>query len=114
MIAAKDKIDNISNLLHFHQHEHEALTVFLIKKLPQTMDFKLKIQKASIQLVNAEPFAVIGFRRSQKSIFLEFYNKSEIKHDRIIKTTASKNKLIINRVTIAAIDEIDAEIINWV
>lgn len=114
MIVTKDKIDKLPYLFHFHLHEHEVLSILLLNKMSKTMDFKLIFQKASIQLVNSEPFAVIGFRRSQKYIFLEFFNESKIENKRIIKTTKSKINLIINRVNIVTSDEIDTELLNWI
>ena len=78
------------------------------------LDFKLKIQKASIQLLNPEPFAVIGLRRSKKNIFLEFYNETEIDKNRIVKTIKGNNSFIINRVDIASECDIDTELIEYI
>ena len=47
----------------------------------------MKIQKASIQLLNTESFAVLAFRKNINGIVVEFYSNKEIMSDRIIKRT---------------------------
>ena len=62
MLHSNEKIDKLAELFNFHVPEHENLAVTLLKQLSKRIDFKLKIQKASIQLVSQKPFAVPGFR----------------------------------------------------
>lgn len=113
MIAQQDQIEDLPTLFSFHQTEHQLLAVHLLNELATAIDFKLKIQKASIQLVDNKPFAVLGFRRSQKHIFFEFYNAEEINNPRIIKTLLAKNGYFINRVEIFTANDVDDELINW-
>lgn len=113
MVAQQDQIDTLPTLFSFHRHEHQELAIYLLHTLAAKMAFKLKLQKASIQLLNDKPFAVLGFRRSRKHIFYEFYSATEINNARIIKTTRTKDGLLMNRVNIFTIYDVDDELINW-
>ncbi len=113
MTIDKAKRNELEKHFIFHQKEHEILTLALLDKFSNAFEFKLKVQKASIQLLNPQPFAVLGFRRSEKHIFIEFYTQTEIKNNRIVKTLKSENNLIINRVEIFTENDIDEELINW-
>lgn len=113
MIAQQNQIQDLPTLFSFHQNEHQDLAIHLLRALAAKIDFNLKIQKASIQLVNDQPFAVLGFRRSQTHIFFEFYSAAEIKNGRIIKTLRAKDDLLINRVEIFTANDVDDELINW-
>ena len=113
MIAQQDQIDTLPTLFSFHQYEHQELATHLLRTLAAKMAFKLKTQKASIQLLHDKPFAVLGFRRSHTHIFFEFYSAAEIKNGRIIKALRAKDGLLINRVEIFTTNDVDDELINW-
>lgn len=114
MIINKNRVIELPTLIEFHHEEHKTLSFSIIKKMADKMEFKLKIQKASIQFLNPEPFAVIGLRRSQKNVFLEFYNENKINKDRIVKTIKGNNPFIINRVNISDENDIDTELIKYI
>jgi hypothetical protein len=114
MIITKNRVMELPTLIEFHREEHKSLSISIIKKIGDRIDFKLKIQKASVQLLNPEPFAVIGLRRSKKDIFLEFYNEIEIDNNKIVKTLKGNNSFIINRVNITAERDIDTELIEYI
>lgn len=113
MIITKNRVMELPTLIEFHHKEHKSLSISIIKKMGDRIDFKLKIQKTSIQLLNPEPFAVIGIRRSKNDVFLEFYNEIEIDKNRIVKTIKGNNSFIINRVNIVAENDIDTELIEY-
>ena len=73
----------------------------------------MKIQKASIQLLNTESFAVLAFRKNINGIVVEFYSNKEIMSDRIIKRTKINSNKIINRMIIQNAKEINGEILKW-
>lgn len=104
----------LPTFIEFHHEEHKSLSISIIKKIGDRIDFELKIQKASVQLLNPKPFAVIGLRRSKKDVFLEFYNEIEIDKNRIVKTLKGNNSFIINRVNITAKHDIDTELIEYI
>jgi len=114
MIITKNRAIELPTLIKFHQEEHKSLSFSIIEKMDDKMDFKLKIQKASIQFLNPEPFAVIGLRRNHKNVFLEFYNEKKIDKDRIVKTIKGNNSFIINRVNISDENDIDTELIGYI
>lgn len=114
MILQKENINSLTNLYDFKEAEHRILSILLLERLAQSLDFKLKIQKSSIQLLNAKAFAVIGFRRNHKHIFIEFYSKAGINSNRIISTVKDKNEYIINRINILEDNDIDAELIEFI
>ena len=114
MLITKNRVMELATLIEFHHEEHESLSISIIKKVGDKINFKLKIQKASIQFLNPEPFAVIGLRRSKKDVFLEFYNEIEIDNNRIIKTVKGNNSFIINRVNISSDSDIDTELIDYI
>ena len=93
---------------------YKETVVLLIKELKKAIDFKFKFLKASIQLVNKTPFAVIAFRRSKPYFFVEFYSTEQIKSPRIIKTIDKADQQIINRVNVLSIEQIDEELLNWI
>lgn len=99
---------------HFHHEEHRTLTASLIKNVSSKLSFQLKVQKASIQFIGKAPFAVIGYRRSKKSIFIEFYTAEELAHKRIIQTIDTKVGLPLHRVEINTLNDIDDGLINWI
>lgn len=98
----------------FHKAEHEALAVLFLSRIAPHVQFKLTLLKASMHLVDTEPFAVLGFRRSQAFIFVEFYNESEIASIRIDRTLPREDTRMIHRVNITSADDIDRELITWV
>ncbi len=114
MIITKNRIIELPTLIEFYHEEHKSLSILIIKKMADRMEFKLKIQKTSIQLLNPEPFAVIGLRRSDKNVFLEFYNENEIDKSRTVKTIKGKNPFIINRVNIAFEHDMDTKLIEYI
>ncbi len=114
MLVTKEQIKEIDNFLMFYKPKHKKLSIRILEEVANEIDFKLKIQKASIQLVTSQAFAVIGLRRSQESIFIEFYSKSKIDNDRIVKTIKGKNRLEINRINIFNENEINKELIKFI
>ena len=86
----------------------------LLNQLEKELTFKLKIQKASIQLVCNVPFAIIGFRRSLDYIFVEFYNDIMIDNPRIVSTIAKSKQLIIHRLYVSSLDDIDIQLLTWI
>jgi len=114
MILEKENIGDLPHFIAFYHKEHKQLTILFLEKLAQALAFKLKIQKSSIQLLNPQPFAVIGLRKNQKQIFIEFYNETAIDNNRIINTIKGKNEYIINRVNIFDDRGIDSELIAFI
>lgn len=113
MIIQKERFKEIPTYINFHKKEHEILSKYFIEKVFNKIDFKLKIQKASIQLLNAAPFVVLGLRRSEKHIFIEFYNENIIDDKRIVKTL-KKDDNVINRVNISTTTDIDKQLVDFV
>lgn len=113
MILSKKDIKENSHYFSFHQEEHEKLFLAVLLKVIDKLDFKLKIQKASIQLLNPDPFIVFGFRRNKKNIFLEFYHEESIKEARIIKSIKVQNSLYIHRVEISDEKDINKELLEY-
>jgi hypothetical protein len=114
VIFTQDVIDHLPDVFHFHRPEHEELTHTLLQHAAAQIDFTLKIQKASIQLLAPAPFAVLGFRRSHAHIFVEFLHESEIEHARIIKTITSAKHAPLHRVNVATATDIDPELLAWI
>jgi hypothetical protein len=114
LIIKKERLKELPNLFEFHHPEHQELSMFFLEKIAARLDFKLKIQRASIQLMNPHPFAVIGLRQSQSFIFIEFYNEVEVESKRVVKTLEGKNECIVNRVEIVHTNEIDSELLDFV
>lgn len=115
MIVSIDSIDNLGSLFNFHKVEHATLAHALLTALADKLDFKMKLQKATIHFMHRDSFGVIGFRRTQKGIFVEFYEKNQIISDRIIKRLiGKKNNQSIARVIINDINDIDSELICWI
>ncbi|MEN8907281.1 MAG: hypothetical protein ABF289_15095, partial [Clostridiales bacterium] len=111
MAIIKD-LNELKTVFKFHKNEHKNLTNHLLKKLSTTLRFRLKVQKASIQLIDKVPFAVIGLRRSCNYIFFEFYNSVSINTSRAVKTVVKDENKIINRINILSSDCIDDEILE--
>jgi hypothetical protein len=91
---------------------HSEKLLHLLNSLSSRLNYKLKIQRASIQLIHKAPFAVIAFRRKADHFFVEFYNDCIIEHDRIIKTN-KRSSLIIHTVNILTLSDIDDELLKW-
>lgn len=66
--------EDLTRKFKFHHIEQERLTNILLRKLSYKINLQLKIQKSSIQLLNEQPYAVIGYRKNQLPIFIEFYS----------------------------------------
>ena len=115
MIVTRDEIENLPEYFHFHNPEHEDLALCFLESMPQRVEFELNLQRSSIQLIGSdEPFAIIGFRREQEHIFVEFYSEEVMDHPRIVKSIESESERFINRVIITSADDIDAELLNWI
>lgn len=114
MIINKGKINEVPTLIEFHHEEHRYLSLSIIRKVTDKIDCTLKIRKASIQFLNPRPFAVIGLRRSQKRVFLEFFSEHAIDEERIVKTIQADNSFVINRVNIALASDIDTELVAYI
>jgi hypothetical protein len=109
-----EKQKYLLNLFFENNYSQYKQTCFhLLNTFSELVSFDIKIQKASIQLINPEPFAVLAFRKSITGIIIEFYNNGEIKSDRIIKTIKNVGKPTIRRMTIQNIEEIDEELMKW-
>lgn len=98
----------------YHREVHKTLTDLFLGKMSKKTDFKLKVQKASIQLVGKEPFSVIGYRRSKGSIFVEFYSHDGLEHPRISQTIIAKNGLPLHRILIEKESDINDELLVWI
>jgi hypothetical protein len=105
-----DKLDDF--FLNDRINYKETIEGFLTE-VEREITFKIKVLKASIQLLDKKPFAVIAFRRSKSYFFVEFYSTENIDNPRIIKTI-KKSELIINRVNILSREQIDKELIHWI
>lgn len=108
---------DINRLLKFLDPDKQMyvdLLVRLLSRLSLEVDFKLKIQKASIQLIHQLPFAVIGFRKSKDYLLVEFYDNAAIEDERIVKRTVCKESMIIKTIHVTFDAEIDDAIINWI
>lgn len=110
----KATINTYKKSFVFHREEHEPLTTALLEEINKEIDLTLKVQKASIQLISQEPFAVLGYRRSKPSVFIEFYTLDQCDNARIVQTITAKNGLPLHRVIIENLDDINAELLNWV
>lgn len=110
-----DKEKNqVLNFLGQDKHIFADLLMLLFNDLSLQFNFKLKIQKASIQLIHTLPFAVLGFRKSKDYCFLEFYSASEIDNSRIVKKTKHNDRLIIHTVNLLPDSNIDDNILTWI
>ncbi len=114
MIVDKDKIKSLHNFIDFHRPVHKKLPILLLEKIAYEIDFKMKVQKASIQLICSQPFAVIGLRQNQEHIFVEFYSEIKIDKARIVNITKGKSELLINRINLIKECEIDLELIKYI
>ena len=112
-MTAKEN-QEIQKFLTGDKAKFRGIVIAILNQLEKEIEFKLKIQKASIQLCCLVPFAVIGFRRSKSFIFVEFYNSNKIDDQRIVKSITKLEKLIINRVNIFSPNEIDKQLLNWI
>lgn len=114
MIKDVDSIEFIEEYFVFHHDKHSILTKYLLKKLAEKFLFKLDIKKASIHLKSTESFAVMGYRRSIKSIFIEFYSSVNVEDEIIVKANKAKNGFIINKVNIENIEDINEILIDYI
>lgn len=94
---------------------HSDKLFHLLNRLSSRLNCKIKIQRASIQLIHKVPFAVIGFRRRSNHFFVEFYNDCVIENDRVIKTNDHKgDSRIIHTVNILTFSDIDDDLMKWI
>lgn len=114
MIIEKERINNLPNYIDFCHEGHKKLSISFLEKIANEIDFRLKILKASIQLIKSQSFAVIGLRRSQEHIFIEFYSEALMDNTKIIKTIKGRNGFIINQVNISNDGDIDSELIRFI
>jgi len=114
MILKHTHLDQFATGFDFHRPEHKSLSLELLSTLAKQIQFKLKLQKASIQLIDKAPFGVIGLRRSKANIFVEFYTEDESHSPRIIRRQSMPNQLTLNRVELSAPSDIDEELIHWI
>lgn len=96
------------------RQEYVELVFSLLESLSKQLEFKLKIQSASIQLIHKFPFAVVGFRKSKSYFFIEFYYNSVIDSHCIVKTTRLSNSVIIHTVNLSSESTIDDNIFDWI
>lgn len=108
--------EKLLSFLTQDRKQYSELILLFLSQLDKEVKFKLKIQKATIQLYHNVAFAVIGFRRSQSHVFIEFYNSDAICNPRIVKsiTKPEHPKLVINRINVSSLHEIDIELLTWV
>lgn len=104
----------LTDFLGSDRQVYSDLVFLLFDNLSKQLDFKLKIQKASIQLIHKFPFAVLGFRKSKDYFFVEFYYNSVIDNSRIIKTKMFGDSMIIHTVNLYSNSIIDDNIVNWI
>lgn len=114
MIISKNKINEISSLFHFHRENHKYLSISFLRKVAEELDFKLKLQKSTIHLIQEQSFAVIGFRRSTENIFIEFFHEDMIKNSRVVKNVLGRNGENINRIDIYCENDIDLELLEYI
>ena len=116
-IVTKTEIDKLADLFEFHVAGHEALALTVLRKVAGRLDFRLKLQKASIQLIDAAPsatpFAVLGFRRTKPFIFLEFYGAADLDDARIVQTIEYEGRPL-HRIHIATPDDVTEDVVAWV
>lgn len=113
MIKNINCIRSLDEYYSFHHIEHSLLSKYVLNKLSKKISFKMDLKKASIHLKLKDSFAIIGFRRSKKSIFIEFFSTVHIEDMTIMKEYKSKNELIVNRVLIESISDINDKLIDF-
>jgi hypothetical protein len=91
----------------------EMLSSFL-QKLSLRVDFSLKIQKASIQLINNAPFAVFAFRRKRDYFFVEFYSDIIINDESIVKTNIVDKSKIIHTINVCNGNNLEDRLLGWI
>lgn len=93
---------------------HSEKLFHLLNRLSLQLNYQLKIQRASIQLIHNAPFAVIGFRRRSNHFFVEFYNDRIIENNRIVTRQDKGNSLIIHTVNVSTLSDIDNDLLKWI
>ncbi|HEX2995074.1 MAG TPA: hypothetical protein VHP14_09620 [Anaerolineales bacterium] len=104
----KEILDFLANDKQLHRDK----LLSLLNALSSQLNYKIKIQRASIQLIHRRPFAVIGFRRKANCFFVEFYNDRIIESDRVIKTN-QRDSFIIHTVNVSMLSDIDDDLLEW-
>lgn len=112
-MTEKEK-EKLQSFLAIKKEQYSDIVVAFLKQLEEIVKFRLIFQKASIKLCVNEPFAVIAFRRSLSYVFIEFYNSFEIDSSRIIKKIVKSQQLIIHRIAVYSLNDIDGELIIWI
>jgi hypothetical protein len=106
-----------SALLNFLGKESNPCTpvvVFFLDRLLFHLDFTIKIQNASIQLVHEVAFAALGFRKKKNLVFIEFYSDDEIKDNRIAAKYNKSDLMIIHTLNISALSNVDDQLMRWI
>lgn len=114
MMISSERLSELPTLFGFHFKEHEILSLHFLKAIAKRLPFKLKLQKATIHLIASESFAVIGFRRSQKHIFIEFYGEADLVNERIVRTVQARNGRKLHRINVSKKSDIDSQLIEFV
>ncbi|WP_156888350.1 DUF5655 domain-containing protein [Spirochaeta cellobiosiphila] len=114
MLIELSDVYKMAEYIHFYQEQHQQLSLLLIERLSAHLDFKLKIQKATVHFVKDDSFAVIGLRRSKASIFVEFHVSKFIKNPRVEKTLTGRKGQLIHRVTVHNGEDIDETLLTWI
>ena len=104
----------ILDFLNKDKQLYVDLLLLFFNKLSLSIDFKIKIQKVSIQLTQKKPFAVVGFRKKCNYLIIEFYSDYPLDDNRIIKTNKTNNSKIIHTINVYKDSDIDDAIINWI
>lgn len=112
-MISSDHIVDLPDSFHFHVAQHATLSMFLLNRMAEKLSFRLKLQKATIQLIDGAAFAILGFRRSQQSIFVEFFTEKEVSSLRVERTVIGRNGKLINRVYLHVETDVDSELLQW-
>ncbi|MDF2613052.1 MAG: hypothetical protein K0S71_838 [Clostridia bacterium] len=100
------------------QEDNDAGTQYIVSLNEENIpigivDYEILLKNQFGGIVNKKSFAVIGLRRKQRHVMIEFYSEYGINSSRIAKVHIKEEKRIVNRINITVIDEIDDELIEW-
>lgn len=106
-------MENLDGILCGERAIHTTTVTKLLNALAGKVEFKLKNQKTSIQLIADVAFSVIGFRKNENQLFVEFYSEKTISSPGV-KETGQREGWLIHRASLHGIDDINDELIQWI
>jgi len=106
-------MENLDRILCGERAIHTTTVSKLLNALARKVEFKLKIQRASIQLIADVAFSVIGFRKNGNRLFVEFYSGKTISIPRV-EEMGQRGGRLIYRASLNSIDDINEELIQWI